>query len=148
MWQRLFQYLRGWPAWLTGGCLAAAPFPVSVPPVPEPVHTVRYQIVTNEIKAKQTQGPDVEVYRFDPGVFVVHEGDQVELAIRGLKGHDHPVVLEGYGVRGVIHRNQMTTLRFRATRPGVFRLICTAHADAAHEGPMEGYLIVLPKRPA
>jgi plastocyanin len=106
--------------------------------------TVTYQIVTNEIKAKQTDGSNVEVYRFDPGVYVVRQGDQVNLRIYGLNGHNHPVLLEGYNVQAVVHRNQTTTLSFRATKTGTYRLICTSHMDAAHEGPMEGYLVVMP----
>ena len=109
-------------------------------------NTVTYQIVTNEIAAKQTDGSKVEVYRFDPGVWVVNEGDDVVLKIRGVKGHDHPVVLEGYQVNGVVHRNQTTDLRLKANKPGMFHLICTSHADAAHNGPMEGYLIVVPQK--
>lgn len=103
-----------------------------------------YEVVTNEIAAKQTDGSYVEVYRFDPGVFVVEEGDEVTLKLRGLKGQVHPVVLEGYHLKTVINRNEVATLHFRATKPGMFRLVCTAHADAAHEGPMEGYFIVMP----
>jgi plastocyanin len=104
-----------------------------------------YQIVTNEIAAKQPDGRVIEVYRFDPSVYVVNQGDEVELRIRGLKGRDHPVVLEGYGLRGVVRKNQVLTLRLRAERAGIFRLVCTSHADAEHEGPMEGYLVVVPK---
>jgi len=108
--------------------------------------TVTYQIVTNEIAAKQANGTKVEVYRFDPGVWVVQQGDQVALKIRGVKGHDHPIVLEDYDLKTVVHRNQVTDMRFIATKPGMFRLLCTVHADAAHQGPMEGYLIVVPPR--
>lgn len=108
--------------------------------------SVSYEIVTNEIAAKQANGTKVEVYRFDPGIFVVNQGDDVTLKLRGLKGQEHPVVLEDYNLSTVIHRNELTTLRFKATKPGMFRLICTAHADAAHEGPMEGYLVVVPQR--
>lgn len=108
--------------------------------------TVSYRVVTNEIAAKQADGSEKEVYRFDPAVFVATEGDDVELHLYGLKGHDHPFVLEGYNLKGVIHRNQETVLRFQADKPGFFRLLCTAHADAAHEGPMEAYLVVVPKR--
>lgn len=106
--------------------------------------SVGYEIVTNEIAAKQTDGSKVEVYRFDPGVFVVTQGDDVTLRFRGIKGQDHPVVLEDYNLKTVIHRTQVTSLHFKATKPGMFRLVCTLHADAAHEGPMEGYLIVVP----
>jgi heme/copper-type cytochrome/quinol oxidase subunit 2 len=55
-------------------------------------------------------------------------------------------VLEGYDLRGVIHRNQVTTIKFKADKPGFFKLICTAHADAGHNGPMEAYLVVTPRR--
>jgi plastocyanin len=110
--------------------------------------TVQYQIVTNEIAAKQKDGQKVEVYRFDPAVYVAEEGDDVVLKFRGVKGHDHPIVLEGYDLKNVIHRNQVTTLKFKANKPGFFKLICTAHPDADHQGPMEAYLVVTPKHRA
>lgn len=113
-------------------------------PVNAHAQSVTYQIVTNEISAKQKDGSSREVYRFDPAIYVVQQGDDVVLNILGLKGHDHPVVLQGYDIHDVIHRNQETTLRFRANKAGYFRLICTAHADANHEGPMEAYLVVTP----
>jgi plastocyanin len=108
--------------------------------------TVQYQVVTNEIAAQQQDGTKVEVYRFDPAVYVAQQGDQVVMTFRGVKGHDHPIVLEGYDLRGVIHRNQVTTIKFKADKPGFFKLICTAHADAGHNGPMEAYLVVTPRR--
>lgn len=107
---------------------------------------VSYSVVTNEIKAKQTDGQAKEVYRFDPAVYVANEGDDVTLRFYGLKGHDHPIYLEGYDVRDVIHRNQVTTMKFHADKPGFYRLVCTAHKDAAHKGPMEAYVVVIPKR--
>lgn len=106
--------------------------------------TVAYQVVTNEIKAKQADGSKAEVYRFDPAVYVVQQNDDVVLNIRGLKGQDHPFVLQGYNIHGTIHKNQVTALRFKATKPGFFRLVCTSHADSEHEGPMEAYLVVVP----
>jgi len=108
--------------------------------------TVTYQIVTNEIAAKQPDNSMVKVYRFDPGVYVVMQGDLVNLNVRGLKGHDHPIVIEGYDIRGIVKRNATTNFSFVASRAGTFRIICTTHMDAAHEGPMEAYLIVLPKK--
>jgi plastocyanin len=106
---------------------------------------VTYQVVTNEIEAKAEDGTQREIYRFDPAVFVANQGDDVVLKIHGVKGHSHPVTLEGYGLHGVIERNQTLMLHVHADRPGMFRLICTTHADLAHEGPMEGYLIVVPR---
>lgn len=134
-----------WLGWRT----AATVFAVAIgltPMMQAQAATVTYQVVTNEIAAKQADGTTVEVYRFDPGVWVVQQGDQVALKIRGVKGHDHPILLEDYHLKTVVHRNQVTDMRFIATKPGMFRLLCTAHADAAHQGPMEGYLIVVPAR--
>jgi hypothetical protein len=107
--------------------------------------TITYQIVTNEISAKDPDGSKTEVYRFDPAIYPVFQGDDVVLQIYGVKGHDHPILLEGYNIRGVIHRHQLTTLRFHADKLGVFRLICLAHPDMAHHGPMEAYVIVSKK---
>ncbi len=123
-------------------CWFVAPFVANTPRAE--AATVQYQIVTNEIAAKQKDGTKVEVYRFDPAVYVAQEGDDVVLTFRGVKGHDHPIVLEGYNLKNVIHRNQVTTLKFKADKPGFFKLICTAHPDASHEGPMEAYLVVTP----
>lgn len=117
----------------------------SVPYVHDKPPHVTYQIVTNEIQTKLPTGKTMEVYRFDPGVFVVEQGTNVELKLIGVKGHDHPVTLEGYNVSGTIKKNTATSLKFTADKPGVFRLICVAHADVEHQGPMEGYLVVVPK---
>ncbi|MCL6454912.1 MAG: hypothetical protein K6T78_14995 [Alicyclobacillus sp.] len=122
-------------AWVAGG--------MSVPQAH--AASVTYQILTNELKAKQ-DGAEHEVYRFDPAVYVVNQGDDVTLQIRGFKGHDHPVLLEDYNLRTVVHRNQVTTLHFQASLPGFHRLVCTEHLDAQHEGPMEAYLVVIPSK--
>jgi plastocyanin len=106
---------------------------------------VTYNVVTDEVTAASAGGPSASVYRFAPAVYVVNQGDDVTLAIRGVKGHDHPVELEGYGLHAVVRRGQVTRLQFKADKAGIFRLICTAHADATHKGPMEGYLVVVPR---
>jgi plastocyanin len=138
---------RKWmkPMRMYASMVALAPFPLTVPAVPDTAkHQVTYQIMTNEIKAKQPDGKEKEVYRFDPSIYVVRKGDGVTLKFWGLKGHDHPITLEGYNIHSVIHKNEATTMAFQANQVGTFRLICTAHADFAHDGPMEGYLVVLP----
>jgi len=129
--------------WLIGVTAVSAMAVTSAPTAHADV--VKYEMVTNEISAIQKDGSKVEVYRFDPGVVAVQQGDDVTLRIRGVKGHDHPIVLEGYGLQAVVHRNEVTTLHFQANRPGVFQLICTAHADEKHSGPMIGYILVVPK---
>lgn len=105
---------------------------------------VTYQVITDEVEATMPDGSDVEVYRFDPAVYVVNQGDDVTLVIRGVRGHDHPVELEGYGLHTVVRKGETVRLQFRADKPGIFRLICSEHADATHKGPMEGYLVVVP----
>jgi plastocyanin len=130
---------------LTAVSTMLAPFPVTVPRVPESVHSVVYQVMTNEIATEMPSGQEIEVYRFDPGVFVVDQGDEVVLKFYGLKGHEHPIVLDGYNVHAVIRKNELTALTFKADKPGLFRLWCTAHPDVFHNGPMEGYVVVLPK---
>ncbi|GMA51704.1 hypothetical protein GCM10025857_30610 [Alicyclobacillus contaminans] len=129
-----------------GGALAVMAV-TAAPRVAPTAHAAvdTYQVVTNEISAKQPGGGTVDVYRFDPAVYVAEQGDEVVLQFRGLKGHDHPIVLDGYNLHATVRRNERTTLRFIADKPGFFHLICTAHADAAHEGPMEAYLVVTPK---
>lgn len=130
---------------LTADAATGSPSSASVEAPLRQQDSVIYHIVTNEVSAKQKDGSEVEVYRFDPGVFVASQGDDVKLEIRGVKGHDHPVVLKGYGVSGTVHRNQTLDLHFRADKPGIFPLVCTLHPDAQHQGPMEGYLVVVPK---
>lgn len=106
--------------------------------------TDTYQVLTTEVEAHLPDGTSTDVYRFDPGVFVARQGDTVVLKIHGVKGQSHPVVLEGYDVQGVVEKNQTLTLQIHADKPGLHRLVCTAHADMAHGGPMEGYLFVIP----
>lgn len=130
--------------------LALTALPLSAEAAETPVSktTDTYQILTNEIEAKQPDGTSTDLYRFDPGVYVANQGDEVVLKIHGVKGKAHPVVLEGYNVGGVVKKGQTLTLEFRADKPGLYRLICTAHPDLAHGGPMEGYLFVVPARSA
>src|SRR5690348_9387288 len=106
------------PLLLAGGiCLAT--MAVTKPTVF--AETVTYQVVTNEISAKQTDGSKVKVYRFDPAVYPVSLGDDVVLRIRGVKGHQHEIMLEKYNLKATVNRNETTEMRFRADKPGVYR---------------------------
>lgn len=118
---------------------------VKDPSVPKQVHQVTYRIVTKKISEGSSRQGKITVYRFDPGVYVVNEGDDVTLKIRGVANEAFPVVLEQYDMRGTIHQNETLILHFTAHKPGIFKLTCMKHADVKHQGPMEGYLVVIPK---
>jgi len=99
-------------------------------------------MVTGEFSATLEDGRKIEAYRWDPGTVVVKKGELVKLVIRGVNGAQHPFVIEGLNVRGVVTKGRETTVTFRAAREGIYRLICTAHPDAAHNGPMIAYIVV------
>jgi heme/copper-type cytochrome/quinol oxidase subunit 2 len=104
-------------------------------------------IVTNEIKVAAKQGkPEMEVYRWDPGTIVLHQGDHVMFHIYGVKGASHPFALEGYPVKGIVLQGQVTKIAFTADKAGTFPLVCLSHTDLAHHGPMIAYVEVLPKQ--
>ena len=80
----------------------------------------------------------VETYRFTPGTLVVNEGDTVTLEIAGINGKEHPFHIEGYDVRGVVKRGEITRVTFNADKAGLFKLVCDIHLPT-----MEADLVVL-----
>ena len=99
-------------------------------------------MVTGEFSATLKDGRKIEAYRWDPGTVFVNKGEQVKLVIYGVNGAQHPFYIEGLNVEGVVTKGEETVVTFRAAREGIYRLICTAHPDAAHEGPMIAYIVV------
>lgn len=83
---------------------------------------------------------ETETYHFVPGTVVAYQGDEVELRIWGVNGAEHDTVVEGYDQRTVVKRGQMSTLKFVADKPGIFRIICLNHPPI-----MESQLLVLPR---
>lgn len=81
---------------------------------------------------------EVSTYRWDPGTIVVNQGDIVTLEIIGINGDDHPFTIEGYWLSGVVRRGQITRLKFTASKPGIFKIICRKHAPS-----MQADLVVL-----
>lgn len=113
--------------------------------IPALAAAVHYSVVTTEIKSAPKGKPEIEVYRFDPGVLVVQEGDAVQITFYGVKGSVHPIEIPGYSIQTVIKRGEQQTVQFLADHPGYFKIICTAHPTVDKHGPMEATLIVLPK---
>ncbi|MBN2909342.1 cupredoxin domain-containing protein [Polycladomyces sp. WAk] len=104
-----------------------------------------FYMVTGEFKGRY-QGKKLEAYRWDPGMIVVHQGDRVHLVIRGVSGKEHPFSIQGYNVRGNVRQGQITRVSFTAYKPGTFQLICHTHPTAETNGPMIGYIVVLPRQ--
>lgn len=103
-------------------------------------------VTTNEIKWTSKDGQsEIETYRWDPGTLVVHQGDQVRIRFYGVKGAEHPFIIDGYNLKGVVQRGKETDVTFRADQTGTFTIRCLTHYDVATHGPMEAYLTVLPK---
>ena len=80
-------------------------------------------------------------YRWDPGTIVVEKGDQVVLHFYGVQGMFHPFEI-GLGVKGEVKKGMVTTVSFTPEEEGTYEIVCSAHADMEHQGPMFGYLIV------
>ncbi len=85
---------------------------------------------------------EVSAYYWQPGFIVVSEGEDVTLEVLGINGAEHPSFIEGINVPAfTVRRGQITTVDFRARRPGSYRIICTTHQPT-----MVSYLVVLPRR--
>ncbi len=100
-------------------------------------------MVTGEFKSETEDGKTIEAYRWDPGTVIVHEGELVKLSIFGVNGDSHPFVIEGLNVKGEVKKGKVTEVTFTASKKGIYRLICLAHPDIAHGGPMIGYIVVI-----
>lgn len=98
-------------------------------------------MITGEFKTTLDNGKELETYLFHPGTVYAHDGEKVELRIKGVNGKQHDFVIEGLDIRGTIKKNEETVVNFQA-KEGIYRIVCLTHADAAHEGPMVGYIVV------
>lgn len=101
-----------------------------------------FTIITTEYKSKTEDGKIIEAYRWDPGTIVVEKGDRVVLNFYGVQGLFHPFEIKGLNVKGEVKKGRVTTVSFTADKEGTYEIMCTAHKDMEHEGPMVGYLIV------
>jgi plastocyanin len=105
-----------------------------------PARTIH--MVTGEFSSKTADGKPIEVYRLDPGTIVVHKGEKINLSIFGVNGDSHPFIIEGLNVKGEVKKGKETVVSFTAQKVGIYRIICTAHPDIAHNGPMVAYIVV------
>ncbi len=101
-----------------------------------------FHLVAGEFISTTKDGKQAESYRWDPSTIFVNKGEQVQLVIRGNKGHNHPFIIEGTDIKGEVKEGEETVVQFTAKEKGIYRLICLAHPDASSKGPMIAYIIV------
>jgi heme/copper-type cytochrome/quinol oxidase subunit 2 len=101
-----------------------------------------YHMVTGEFKTTTPDGKELEAYRWDPGTIYVKKGEKVTLNILGINGASHSFFIEGMNIKGEVKKGKETTVSFSPQKEGTYRIICTDHPDAAHNGPMIGYIVV------
>ncbi len=93
------------------------------------------------LKAPDKEGKwEVETYAWLPGSITVYQGDEVTLHVAGINGAEHAVSIEGYDLKYVVKRGEITTVSFKAHKAGIFEIICHNHRPS-----MTGQLIVLPR---
>ncbi|MFG6147085.1 cupredoxin domain-containing protein [Halobacillus sp. B23F22_1] len=138
--------------WICSGCVLFAAllfvfnsFGGSIPTfsgedAEEEVRTVN--LVTGEFKAETADGEEIETYRWDPGTIFAEKGEPFKLSIYGVNGEEHPFVIEGTDQEGIVHKGNETVVDLQFDKKGVYRMICTTHADFETDGPMVAYIVV------
>lgn len=99
-------------------------------------------MVTGEYSTTTKDGQEIEAYRWDPGTVFVNKGENVKLKILGVNGNEHPFVIEGMDIQGIVKKGEETVVSFHASKEGIYRMICTTHPDSANNGPMIGYIVI------
>ncbi|CAM4005490.1 cupredoxin domain-containing protein [Mesobacillus thioparans] len=99
-------------------------------------------LVTGEFKSKTDDGKEIEAYRWDPGTIFVEKGEKVSLKILGVNGKEHPFIIEGTEIKGVVKKGEETVVPLQFDKEGTYRMICLTHPSAEHNGPMIAYIVV------
>jgi plastocyanin len=88
----------------------------------------------------QTGRWEVSTYVWAPSQILVNQGDEVTLEFVGINGAAHPTEIRGLGKAFTLTRGQVTRVEFRADKPGVYLVICSAHQPS-----MRSEIVVLPR---
>jgi plastocyanin len=99
-------------------------------------------MVTGEFKSATADGKDIEAYRWDPGTIFVEKGEKVRLKILGVNGTEHPFIIEGTDIKGIVKKGEETVIPLQFDKEGTYRLICLTHPTAENSGPMIAYIVV------
>ncbi|NRD80426.1 cupredoxin domain-containing protein [Bacillus sp. BRMEA1] len=101
-----------------------------------------FHMVTAEFKTTLKNGQEIEAYRWDPGTIVIKQGERVNLYISGINGEEHPFYIEGTNIKGTVKKGRETMIPLQFNKQGTYQLICEAHSDRQHNGPMIAYIVV------
>lgn len=104
--------------------------------------TREIHMVTGEFKSATDDGKEIEAYRWDPGTIFLKKGEKVHLKILGINGKEHPFIIEGTDIKGVVKKGEETEVPLQFDKKGTYRLICLIHPSAEHNGPMIAYIVV------
>jgi plastocyanin len=110
--------------------------------VNSPKPSKEFTIITTEFSSKMDNGKVMEVYRWDPGMIVVDQGDHVTLNFIGVQGKFHAFDIKGLGLSGEVKKGEKTQVSFTADKKGTYQIVCKLHADLSQNGPMIGNLVV------
>ncbi|MEW8988122.1 MAG: cupredoxin domain-containing protein, partial [Bacillus sp. (in: firmicutes)] len=87
-------------------------------------------MVTGEFKSTMEDGKEIEAYRWDPGTIFLEKGEKVSLKILGVNGKEHPFIIEGTDIKGVVKKGKETVVPLQFDKEGTYRLICLTHPSA------------------
>jgi len=115
----------------------------ATPAIGQQNETIReIHLVTGEFKASMEDGKEIEAYRWDPGTIFVEKGEKVRLKILGVNGKEHPFIIEGTDIKGIVKKGEETVVPLEFDKEGTYRLICLTHPSAENSGPMIAYIVV------
>jgi plastocyanin len=115
----------------------------ATPAIGQQNETIReIHLVTGEFKASTEDGKEIEAYRWDPGTIFVEKGEKVRLKILGVNGKEHPFIIEGTDIKGIVKKGEETVVPLEFNKEGTYRLICLTHPSAVNSGPMIAYIVV------
>ena len=115
----------------------------ATPAISQQKETVReIHLVTGEFKSSTEDGKEIEAYRWDPGTIFLEKGEKVRLKILGVNGKEHPFIIEGTDIKGIVKKGEETVVPLQFDKEGTYRLICMIHTKAENSGPMIAYIVV------
>ncbi len=79
--------------------------------------------LTRSIDAAQVSGGA----GFDPLVVTVHKDDNVVLNVGNTTSATHGFSIEGYGVHDTVDAGTPIKVKFKAVKPGTFKIFCQLH---------------------
>jgi nitrosocyanin len=64
---------------------------------------------------------------FEPTTVTVDQNDNVRLSVGNSTTRVHGFSIEGYGIQREVEPNNGIEVRFKATKPGTFKIYCQLH---------------------